>query len=89
MGLVKVIEVLAESPKSWEDAAEQAVREASKTLHGVRSVYVKEMTATVRGDKIESYRLDLNLSFEVDDRERGEPRRGTDQIARGMEAASD
>ena len=41
--VVKVIELLSESPKSWEDAAENAVREASRTLRNIRSLYVEEM----------------------------------------------
>ena len=40
--LVKVIEVLAQSDKSWDHAAQQAVGEASKTLRNIRSIYVKE-----------------------------------------------
>jgi flavin-binding protein dodecin len=39
--VVKVIELLSESPKSWEDAAQSAIREASRTLRNIRSIYVK------------------------------------------------
>jgi dodecin len=45
MTLVKVIEVLAESPNSWEDAAQSAVQQASQTLRGISSIYVKEFEA--------------------------------------------
>jgi flavin-binding protein dodecin len=48
MALLKVIELLAESEKSWEDAANIAVREASKTLRNIRSVYIKNMNAELR-----------------------------------------
>ena len=61
--MLKVIEVLAESDKSWEDAAAQAVANASKTLHGVRSIYVENMEAKVEGDKIVSYRINGKISF--------------------------
>ncbi len=46
--LVKVIEVLAQSDKSWEDAAQQAVGEASNTLRNIRSVYVKRIRSGSR-----------------------------------------
>ncbi len=61
--MLKVIEVLAESDKSWEDAAAQAVANASKTLHGIKSIYIKEMEAKVEGDKIAKYRINANISF--------------------------
>lgn len=61
--MLKVIEVLAESDKSWEDAAAQAVANASKTVHGVRSIYVENMEAKVEGDKIVSYRINGKISF--------------------------
>jgi dodecin len=45
--VVKVIELMSESPKSWEDAAQNVIGEASRTLRNIRSLYVKEMTAAV------------------------------------------
>lgn len=65
MAILKVIEVLAESDKSWEAAASEAVREASKTLKNIRSVYIKEFQATVEDDKISSYRVNAKISFET------------------------
>ena len=64
--LVKVIEVLAQSDKSWEDAAQQAVAEASKTLRNIRSVYVKEFEAEVENDKITNYRINAKISFALE-----------------------
>jgi flavin-binding protein dodecin len=61
--MLKVIEVLAESDKSWEDAAAQAVANASKTVHGIRSIYVENMEAKVEGDKIVRYRINGKISF--------------------------
>ncbi len=65
MTILKVIEVLAESDKSWEDAASEAVREASETLKNIRSVYVKEFQATVESNKITKYRVNAKISFEI------------------------
>lgn len=63
MAMLKVIEVLAESNKSWEDAAQTAVANANKTLRNVRSIYVKDMEATVDNGKITSYRINGKISF--------------------------
>lgn len=66
MRLVKVIEIMANSNKSWEDAAQQAVADASKTLHNIRSIYVQEHSAVVNNNKIVEYRITAKLSFEID-----------------------
>lgn len=61
--MLKVIEVLAESNKSWEDAAVQAVTKAGKTVHGIKSIYIKDMEAKVEGNKIVQYRINAKISF--------------------------
>lgn len=66
MATLKVIELLANSSKSWEDAAQQAVLEASKTLHNIKSVYIKEHSALVEKNKIVEYRVTIKLSFEIE-----------------------
>ena len=63
MAVVKVTELLAESEESWEDAARQAVAEASKSLRGIRSVYVSELQATVEDDKVKNFRANVKISF--------------------------
>jgi len=68
MGMLKVIEVLAESNKSWEDAAQTAVTQASETLHGVKSIYIKDLEATVDNGKLTSYRVNAKISFMLDKR---------------------
>lgn len=65
MAVLKVIEVMASSEKSWEDAAKNAVKTAAKTVKGIRSVYVKESSAVVKNNDIVEYRLNLKISFEV------------------------
>ena len=64
--IVKVIELLSESSNSWEEAAQNVVTEASKTLRNIRSVYVKEFTAAVENDKVTSYRVDAKVTFEME-----------------------
>jgi flavin-binding protein dodecin len=66
MAVVKVIELLAESEQSWEDAARKAVEEAGKSLHGISSIYIKEFQATVENNQIKNFRVNAKISFLVD-----------------------
>lgn len=65
MGVLKVIEVLSNSNKSWEDATQKAVKHASKTVKNIRSVYVKDQSATISGDSVDEFRVNLKITFEV------------------------
>lgn len=65
MAVVKVIEILAESGESWEDAAREALKEASKTVKNIQSLYIKEMQAIVENNEIVSYRINAKISFVV------------------------
>ena len=65
MSVVKVIEILAESDKSWEDATKVAVTEAEKTVRNIKSVYIKEFQAVVENNEIVRYRVDAKISFVV------------------------
>jgi len=67
MGVHKVIEVLAQSDQGWEDAARKAVAEASETVSGIKSVYVKDMQGVVRDNRIAEYRVNVKITFEVAD----------------------
>jgi hypothetical protein len=65
MAVKKVIEIMASSPKSWEDAAGVAVKSAGKTVKGIKSVYVQHMSAVVKNNKIEEYRVNARITFDV------------------------
>ncbi len=65
MAVLKVIEVLSNSDKSWEDATKKAVKEASKTVKNIKSVYVQDQSAIVNGDDVTEFRVNLKLTFEV------------------------
>jgi hypothetical protein len=65
MAVLKVIEIMASSEKSWEDAVSLAVKMAAKTVKGIRSVYIKDMSAVVDKNKITEYRVNAKISFEV------------------------
>jgi len=64
--VVKVIELMSESPKSWEDAAQNAVKEASRTLRNIRSIYIKDFTAAVDNGKLSNYRLSAKVTFDLE-----------------------
>lgn len=65
MAVLKVIEVLANSDKSWEDAAKNAIDHASKSVKNIRSIYINEQSATVKDGKMDNYRVNVKITFEV------------------------
>lgn len=65
MAVLKVIEVLSNSNESWEDATKKAVKEASKTVKNIRSVYVQDQSAIVSDNDVTEFRVNLKLTFEV------------------------
>ena len=67
--IVKVIEVIAQSDQGFDDAIRSAVREAARTVSGIKSVYVENLSAKVDGDRITAYRANCKVSFVVKGRE--------------------
>ncbi len=66
MPILKVVEILASSKTSWEDAANNAVKEASKTVRGIRSVNIGNQSAVVEKGKIVEYRINCKISFAIE-----------------------
>ena len=66
MSVSKVIEMSSESPKSFEDAIVQGIARASKTIHGIKSAWVKEQHVVVENGKVTLYRVDLKMTFVLD-----------------------
>ncbi len=66
MPIVKVIEVIASSEKSIDDAMKNAVKEVYKTIKNIDSVYVKDIKAHVKDGKITTYGVNCNISFRVE-----------------------
>lgn len=64
--VLKVIEVLSESAISYEDAIKAAVAETSKTVRHIRSAYVQEQSVTVKDGKVDMFRVNVKITFEVD-----------------------
>ena len=65
MAILKVIEILANSKTSWEDAANSAVKEASKTVKDIRSVFVMSQSCTVADGKVDEYRVNVKITFGI------------------------
>ena len=65
MAILKVIEVLSNSKDSWEDATRKAVKNASKTVKNIRSVYVQDQSAVVNDGEVEEFRVNVKITFEV------------------------
>ena len=68
MSVAKIVELVGSSGKGWEDAAQTAVREATKTIRGIHGIEVKDMTAKIDGKtgKIREYRVGIKLSFGIE-----------------------
>ena len=65
MAVLKVIELLASSEKSWEDALKNAVKTAGKTVKGIRSVWVQDQSAVVKDNDVIEFRITAKISFEI------------------------
>ncbi|WP_291206370.1 dodecin family protein [Hyphomonas sp.] len=66
MSIMKSEEIMAESSKSFEDAIQLAVSRFSKTVRGLASCHVNSMSTTIRDGKIDTYRVNMQMTFEVD-----------------------
>jgi flavin-binding protein dodecin len=66
MSVAKIIELSSESTKSFEDAITQGLARASKTIHGIKSAWVKEQHVVVEQGKVTSYRVDLKITIVLD-----------------------
>jgi flavin-binding protein dodecin len=68
MPVNKVIELMSESSKSWEDAAQKAIEKASKSVKDIKSVWVQDFSATVDDKgRLATYRVTCKVTFEVKD----------------------
>jgi dodecin len=67
MSIAKVTEVISSSSKSFDDAVENGVKRASKTLKGITSAWVADQKVTVKDGKIDEYRIVLKITFVLED----------------------
>jgi flavin-binding protein dodecin len=67
MAVMKVIELLCNSEKSWEDAVEKGIRKASNSVKGIKSAFVQSQSCVVDDGEVKEYRVNLKVTFEVKD----------------------
>jgi flavin-binding protein dodecin len=71
MAIVKVIEVIASSDESFDDAVKEAVKETAKTVRNIDSVWIKDMKVHVKDGEIKSYGVICKVSFRVNAEKEG------------------
>ena len=65
MAIHKTIEIMGESGKGWEDATENVVKAASKSVDEIKSVWIKDQSVSVKDGEIEIYRVNCKVTFKV------------------------
>ena len=65
MAVMKVIEILADSKESWEDATKKAVAKASASVNNIKSAFVQSQSVVVKKGKVNSFRVNVKITFEV------------------------
>ena len=65
MAIMKVVEILAESSESWEDATKTAISDAGKTVKNIKSAYVQEQSVVIDNNQVSKFRVNLKVSFSV------------------------
>ena len=67
MSVARVTEISSTSTKSFEDAMQQGIARATKTLRNVRSAWIKEQEVRVEGERITEYKVNMLVTFVLDD----------------------
>lgn len=67
MSIARITEISATSPQSFDDAAKQGVKRASKTLRNIQSAWVKDQNIEIQNGEISAYRVNLSVTFLLDD----------------------
>ena len=70
MPVVKVLELVGSSPNSFQEAVQNAVTEAARTVDNITGVEVVNWTAQVRGQQVSEYRANVKVAFVVDNQKR-------------------
>ena len=67
MSVARVTEIISASPTSFEHAVQSGIERAAKTIHGIQGAWVKEQKVIVHNGKITEYRVDLMVTFILDE----------------------
>jgi len=66
MSVLKVLEIMASSENSWEEATQNAIAKVSQTVKGIKSAWAKDQSVIVKDGKVAEYRVSLKVSFQVE-----------------------
>lgn len=66
MSVVKIITLVGESPTSWEDATNNLIAEAQKSLRGITRIGVNEFDVRMKDDQVDVYRVRAEVSFRIE-----------------------
>jgi flavin-binding protein dodecin len=66
MSVVKIVTLIGESPKNWEEAMLNVIKEAQKTLRGIRRIGVTEFDVRMKDDKVDVFRVKAEVSFRLE-----------------------
>jgi flavin-binding protein dodecin len=67
MAVARVTEISSTSSTSFDDAIQQGITRATKTLRNVRSAWIKEQRVDIKDDRITQYQVNLMVTFVLDD----------------------
>jgi len=67
MAVARITEVVGGSPKSWDDAVQQALNRANKTIRGLTGIEITKMNAHIENGKITEYRAHMKITFILDE----------------------
>jgi len=65
MSVVKVIEIMSSSEKSWEDATKRGIAKAATSIKGMKSAWVKDQSVSINKGKVKEFRVTLKITFEI------------------------
>jgi flavin-binding protein dodecin len=66
MAVVKIITLVGESPKSWDDAMKNVITEARKSLRGITRIGATEFDVRMKNDKVDVFRVKADVSFRIE-----------------------
>ena len=63
MSVAKIVEITAESERSFEDAVREGLSRASQTIKNIEGAWIKEQKVRVSNGKVVGYRVDMKVTF--------------------------
>jgi flavin-binding protein dodecin len=67
MSVAKVTEIISSSKEGFDDAVQQGIKRASKTLNGITSAWIQDQQVVVKDGKVKEYRVNMKVTFVLTD----------------------